>query len=190
MPSTADFKKHLRLLIDGDPYAIVEHTLQSPSARGSATLVRTRLRHLLTGQLIEKTFKAGESFDSPDLSYRPAQFLYSDGDALHFMDEQSYEQFSLAAEGLPDVVPWLVEGLTVRAVHFRGAVATVELPSTMEVEITETEPAVRGNTVSGKVTKRAIVANGAEIQVPLYLEAAERIEVDPREGRFIRRSSN
>jgi elongation factor P len=188
MPTTAEFKKHLRILIDDEPFAIVEHTLQTPSARGSATLVRARLRHLLTGQLLERTFRAGTSFDSPDLTYRPAQFLYSDSDTLHFMDEQSYEQFALPVDAVAGMIPWLIEGTVVRAIHFRGSVASVELPQTLEVEVMETEPAVRGNTASGKVTKRAIVAAGAEIQVPLYLEQGERIEVDPHEGRFIRRA--
>lgn len=187
MPTTADFKKHTRILLDGEPYAVVDHVLQTPSARGSATLVRTRLRHLLNGQLLEKTFKAGEAFESPDLNYRPAQYLYDDGDAVHFMDEESYEQFSLPRDAIADAVPWLVDGIVVRAVHFRGNVATIELPQTLEVDVLDTEPAVRGNTVSGKVTKKATVAGGAEIQVPMYLEAGERIEVDPREGRFIRR---
>ncbi len=189
MPTTADFRKHLRILIDGQPYVVVEHTLQSPTARGSATLVRARVRNLLTGQLLDKTFKAGESFDAPDLVYRASQFLYRDDDDLHFMDEETFEQFSVRAEAVPDVAPWLREGLVVRALHFEGRVATVELPQTMVVEVLETEPAVRGNTAAGKVMKRAVVADGVEIQVPLYLEAGERIEVDPRERRFIRRAT-
>ncbi len=189
MPTTADFKKHLRILVDDEPFAVVEHTLQTPSARGSATLVRARLRHLLSGQLVDKTFKAGTSFGTPDLQYRPAQFLYGDGDALHFMDENNFEQFGLHDEALEDVKPWLTEGTIVRAVHYRGTVATVELPHTLEVDVVDTEPAVRGNTASGKVMKRAVVAAGAEVQVPLFIDAGERIEVDPRDGRFIRRSS-
>ncbi|HHN73682.1 MAG TPA: elongation factor P [Acidobacteria bacterium] len=188
MPTTADFKKGTRLLIDGEPWAVVEHTLQTPSARGSATLVRARLRHLLSGQLLERTFKAGTVFDSPDLTYRSAQFLYADSQDLHFMDEESYEQFALPVAGQADVAPWLEEGMTVRAIHFQGNVAAVELPRTLEVEVLDTEPAVRGNTAAGKVMKKAIVAGGVEIQVPLYLETGERIEVDPLEKRYIRRA--
>jgi elongation factor P len=190
MPTTADFKKHLRILLDGEPYAVVEHTLQTPTARGSATLVRARLRNLLSGQLLDRTFKAGEQFEEPDLVYRPAQFLYRESDDLHFMDEESFEQFSLPAEKVPDVAPWLTDGMVVRALHFEGHVASVDLPRSLEVEVLETEPAVRGNTASGKVLKRAVVADGVEIQVPLYLEAGERIEVDPLERRFIRRAGS
>jgi len=188
VPTTADFKKGLRILLDGQPFALVEHTVQTPSARGSATLVKAKLRNLLDGQLVEKTFKSGASFEEPDLYYRAAQFLYVDDAAVHFMDEESYEQFSLPAEPLADVVPWLREGLVVRTLFFGGQPATFELPKTIEVEVVETEPAVRGNTASGKVLKRAVVAGGVEIQVPLYLEAGERIEVDPYERRFIRRA--
>ncbi len=189
MPSTADFKKGTRILVDGAPFAVVEHTLQTPSARGSATLVRAKLRNLLTGQLLEKTWKAGTNFDSPDLMYRPSQFLYADGDELHFMDEESFEQFALPREQLPEIAPWLVDGMSVRGVSFQGTFATVELAKTLTVEVLETEPAVRGNTAAGKVLKKAIVAGGAEIQVPLYLESGETIEVDPMEKRFIRRAN-
>ena len=105
MPTTADFKKNFRILLDGEPYSIVEHTLQSPTARGSATLVRAKLRNMLTGQLLDKTFKSGENFDAPDLVFRPAQFLYRDGEDLHFMDEESYEQFHLQESRIEEVAP-------------------------------------------------------------------------------------
>jgi elongation factor P len=187
MITTADFKKGLRILMDGDPWAVVEHTTQTASARGSSTLVKARLRNLLTGAIADKSFKSGEGFDEPDLFYRQAQFLYNDGTDLHFMDEESFEQFSLPLESLADTAPWLREGLVCRSIVFQGKVAAVELPKTLEVEVVDTEPAVRGNTASGKVLKRAVVADGVEIQVPLYLETGETIEVDPYEKRFIRR---
>lgn len=188
MPTTADFKKGLRILLDGQPFALIEHTVQSPSARGSSTLVKAKLRNILNGQFLEKTWKAGEMFEEPDLTYRQAQFLYADGDDLHFMDEESYEQFSIPRKTLGESALWLQDGMAVRAIHFQGNVATVELPKQIEVDVIETEPAVRGNTASGKVLKKATVAGGIEIQVPLYLEAGERIEVDVYEKRFIRRA--
>lgn len=168
--------------------AVISHTLHTPSARGSATLVRAKLRNILTGEFLEKTFKSGEAFREPDLVYRQAQFLYSDNDDLHFMDEETFDQFSLPAEKMPELTPWLTEGLSLRAVHFEGQIASVELPKTLEVEVLEADPAVRGNTASGKVLKRAVVAAGAEIQVPLFVEVGEKIEVDPHEARFLRRS--
>ncbi len=188
MPSTADFKKGLRILVDAQPWAIVDHTVQTPSARGGATLVKAKLRNLLSGQFMERTFKAGEMFDDPALTFRQAQFLYSDQDDLHFMDQESFEQFSLPAETVGEIGRWLQSDMEVRAIHFNGEVAGVELPRVLTVRVLETEPAVRGNTASGKVLKRAVVANGVEIQVPLYLEAGEVIEVDPYDKRFIRRA--
>jgi elongation factor P len=188
MPTTADFKKGFRILVDGQPWAIVEHTVQSPSARGGATLVKAKLRNLINGQFLEKTWKAGEAFEEPDLSYRQVRFLYADGEDLHFMDEENYDQFSLPTEALGDMAAWLQDEMVVRAIHFAGRVASIELPKTIEVEVVETEPAVRGNTASGKVLKRAVLKGGAEIQVPLYLESGERVEVDPHEKRFIRRA--
>ena len=188
MITTADFKKGVRVLLDSSPWAVVDFSVQSPSARGSATLVKARFKNLLDGTLLDRTFKSGETFDEPDLFYRQAQFLYDDGSDLHFMDEESFEQFSLPRDRNEDAAPWLSEGLVVRAISFQGQIAAIELPKVMEVDVLETEPAVRGNTASGKVLKRAIVAGGVEIQVPLYLESGERIEVDPHERRFIRRA--
>ena len=188
MPTTADFKKGTRILVDGQPWAVVEHTVQTPSARGGATLVKSKLRNLLNGQFAERTFKAGEAFDDPSLVFRQAQFLYADADEMHFMDQESFEQFSLSIESLDEIAPWLQDGMQVRAIQFNDLIASIELPRVLTVEVLETEPAVRGNTASGKVLKRAVVAGGVEIQVPLYLEAGETIEVDPYERRFIRRA--
>lgn len=188
MISTGDFKKNLRILVDGQPFAVIEHTVQSATARGSQTLVKAKLRHLLSGEFVEKTWKSGELFQEPDLVYRAAEFLYADGTDLHFMDKENFDQFSLPIEDLADQVVWMTEGLEVRAIHFEGKIASIELPKVLVVAVQETEPAVRGNTASGKVLKRAVVAAGAEVQVPLFVESGERIEVDPHEARFIRRA--
>lgn len=189
MPSTAEFKKGVRILLDGQPWAIVDHSVQTPSARGGATLVKAKLRNLLDGQFMERTFKAGEMFEDPALTFRQAQFLYADSADLYFMDQESFEQFSLSADTVGEMARWLRDDMEVRAIHFNGEVAGVELPRVLTVRVIDTEPAVRGNTASGKVLKRAVVAGGVEIQVPLYLEAGELIEVDPYERRFIRRAA-
>jgi elongation factor P len=188
MLSTADFKKGLRILVEGEPFQIMEYNVQTPSARGSATLVKAKVRNLLSGAVFDRTFKAGERFDPPDLLRRPVQFLYRDGDDFHFMDTESYDQFHLGTEKIGDGARWLTDGLALHSTVFNGQVVNVELPRFMEVEVLETEPAVRGNTASGKVLKEAKVAAGATIKVPLYLEAGERIEVDIEERRFVRRS--
>ncbi len=188
MLTTSDFKVGLRILLDGDPYVIMEYTVQSPSARGASTLVRARVRNLLTSAVFDRTFKSGEKFDPPDLARRATQFLYRDGDDLHFMDAESYEQFHLPVEQLGEAARWLSDGLGLHSIVFNGRVVNVELPRFMEVEVLETEPALRGATASGKSVKDAKVAGGAVIKVPVYLEAGERIEVDIEEGRFVRRA--
>ena len=184
---TGDFKKGLRLLIDGDPFELMDYTLQTPTARGSATLVRSKVRNLLTGAVFDKTFKAGEKFEEADLQLRPAQFLYEDGTGYHFMDAESYEQFHLSAEYLGDKTQWLTENANVRSVLFNGSVANIELPQFMEFEIHETDPAVRGDTASGRVMKEARLATGAAVKVPLYMEAGERIVVATETGEFVKR---
>src|SRR5437867_1618646 len=112
MLSTADFKKGLAVLVERVPYLIMDYTVQTPSARGSATLVRIKARNVITGQVQEMTFKAGEKFEEPDLERRKINYLYAEADAFHFMDEESYEQFHLNREALGDSVRWLTEGIT------------------------------------------------------------------------------
>jgi elongation factor P len=188
MLTTADFKKGLRILIEGEPYLILDHTVQTPSARGAATLVKIKVRNLLSGAVFDRSFKSGEKFEPPDLLRRPIQFLYRDGDSFHFMDTESYEQFQLPAERIGDAAPWLTDGMALHSMVFNGEVASVDLPRFVEVEIESTEPALRGATASGKSFKDARVTGGAVIKVPVYLEAGEKIEVDLEERRFVRRA--
>ena len=187
MISTADFKKGLTLLVEGKPYQILDYTVQTPSARGAATLVRVKGRNVITGQVLEMTFKAGEKFAEPDLEKRRINFLYSEGDAYHFMDEESFEQFALDRSTLGDSVRWLHEGTTLRSVVFEGKVMGIELPQFVEMEVVETGPGGRSDMASGKVTKAAKLSNGTEIRVPSYLEAGERVMVDTTTGEFVRR---
>ncbi|HKY32545.1 MAG TPA: elongation factor P [Candidatus Polarisedimenticolia bacterium] len=189
MLSTADFKKGLRILIDRDPYEVMDHTVQTPTARGSATLVKCRVRHILTGAVQDRTFKAGEKFEEPDLQLRPVQFLYRDGEDFHFMDLESYEQFHLGLEGVGAHARWLTDGAGLRSVLFNGSVAGIEMPQFMEFEIESTEPAVRGDTASGRVMKDATLATGAVVKVPLYMEPGERILVATETGEFVKRVS-
>ncbi len=187
MISTADFKKGLRLLIDGEPFALMDYTFQSPTARGSATLVRSKVRNILTGAVFDRTFKSGERFEEPDLQMRPVQFLYRDGTDLHFMDTESYEQFHLTGDQAGDAVRWLTDGAALMSVIFNGSVAGIELPQFMEFEIVETEPAVRGDTASGRVMKDSKIATGAVVKVPLYMEPGERILIATQTGEFVKR---
>lgn len=189
MISTGDFKKGARILVDGDPYEVVDYTVSTPTARGGATLVRTKIRNLLTGAVFDRTYKSGEKFEPPDMQLRPVQFLYRDGSDCHFMDTESYDQFHLPEEQLGDQARWLTDGVTVRSVIFNGNVAGIELPQFMEFEIAETEPGIRGDTASGRVMKDAAIATGAVVKVPLYMEAKERILVATATGEFVKRIS-
>ncbi len=187
MLSTADFKRGLAILVERQPYVIMEYTVQTPSARGAATLVRAKARNVLTGQVLDMTFKAGDRFEEPDLERRKINFMYADGDACHFMDEESYEQFHLDREHLGDAARWLSEGLTLRSIVFEGRVVGVEVPQFVEMEVVETGPGGRSDMASGKVTKSATLQNGTQIRVPVYLEAGERVVVDTTTGEFVKR---
>lgn len=188
MLTTGEFKRGLRVLLEGEPYAVEDFTVQSPSARGAATLVKARLRHIVTGGILDRTFKAGEKFDEPDVAYRQVQFLYNDGEACHFMDQQSYEQFALPADSLGDDAAWLTENLQLTAVVFNGEAVGVTLPSFVEAEVDMVGAGSRGDTASGKNLKEASLTNGKTIKVPLFVEAGEKILVDTRTWEFSKRA--
>jgi elongation factor P len=187
MLTTADFKKGLAILVERQPYLILDYTVQTPSARGSATLIRVKARQVITGQVFDMTFKAGEKFEEPDLQRRRITYLYADGDDRHFMDEESYEQFHLDRAALGDAVRWLRDGITLRSIVFEGRVVGVELPQFVEMKVVETGPGGRSDMASGKVTKSATLENGTPIRVPVYLEAGESVVVDTTTGEFVKR---
>ncbi len=187
MLTTADFKRGLAIQVEGQPYVIVEYNVQTPSARGAATLVRVKARQVITGQVLDMTFKAGDKFEEPDLERRKINFLYADGDEYHFMDETSYEQFHMLGEALGDAVRWLKEGITLKSIVFQGRVAGVEVPQFVEMLVAETGPGGRSDMASGKVTKAATLENGTQVRVPVYLEAGETVLIDTTTGEFVKR---
>ena len=187
MLTTSDFKKGLAIQVEGVPYVIMEYSVQTPSARGSATLVRIKGRNVITGQVLDMTFKSGDKFEEPDLERRKINFMYSDGDDFHFMDEESYEQFHMDRDALAGTVQWLREGVTLRSIVFQGRVVGVELPQFVEMKVIETGPGGRSDMASGKVTKPATLETGTEIRVPVYLEAGESVMVDTGTGEFVKR---
>jgi elongation factor P len=188
MISTGDFKRGLRILVEGDPYVILEVHVQSPSARGASSLSKLKVRNLRTGQVFDKTFRGGDKVEEPDLELRPVQFLYKDDDGFHFMDAQSYDQFTLSGEDLGDSSGYLKDGLDgIRSVVFNGKVISVDLPQTVVLRVTDTAPAMKGATAQAQ-TKPATLETGLVIQVPSYLESDELVLVDTREGRFMSRA--
>lgn len=184
MLTANEFKRGLRVQIDGDPYQILDVHFQSPSARGASTLVKAKIRNLRTGNVFDRTFRSADKVEEPQIELRAVQYLYSDGDSYHFMDTESYEQFTLEAGELGDVASYLLEGLEgLRSVRFNDRVISIELPQTVVMRISQTDPAIKGATAQAQ-TKAATLETGLVIQVPSYLESDELIQVDTREGRF------
>jgi elongation factor P len=188
MITTGDFRRGLAILVEGKPYLITDYSVQTPSARGAATIVRIKGKNIITGQVLDMTFKSGDKFEEPDLERRKINYLYAEGDDHHFMDEDSYEQFHLGPETLGDAVRFLREGVTLRSIVFEGRVVGVELPQFVEFEVTETGPGGRSDMASGKVTKVATLSNGTTIRVPVYLGAGETVVVDTTTGEFVKRA--
>src|SRR5512147_2658551 len=188
MISTSDFKRNLRIQIDGEPYVILDVHVQSPSARGASSLSKIKVRNLKTGQVLDKTFRGGDKVEEPNVELRPIQFLYRDDEGFHFMDTQSYEQFALTADDLGDLGGYMKDGMSgIRSVLFNDKVISVELPNTVVLQVVDTAPAVKGATAQAQ-TKPATLETGLVIQVPSYLEAGELVQVDTREARFIARA--
>ena len=188
MISTGDFKRGLRILVEGEPFVILDVHVQSPSARGASSLTKVKVRNLRTGQVLDKTFRGGDKVEEPNLELRAVQFLYRDADGFHFMDAQSYEQFALSADDLGDAVGYLTDGLSgIRSVVFNERVISIDLPNTVVLRVTETGPSIKGATATAP-TKPATLETGLVIQVPSYLEADELVQVDTREARFVGRA--
>lgn len=188
MINASDFKRGLRIQVDGEPFTILDVKVQSPSARGASTLVKIKARNLRTSQLLDRTFKAADKVEEPQLELRPAQYLYNDGESFTFMDTNSYEQFALTREELGDDADYLIEGLEgIRSVVFNDKVISIEIPQTVTMTVVETDPAIKGATAQAQ-TKPAKLETGLIIQVPSYLETGESILVDTRDARFISRA--
>lgn len=187
MISPSDFKRGQRIELDGEPYAIVDHTTQSGPARSANTLVRAKLRNLRTGQLVDRPFKANDKVKIPDFEIRSVQYLYDDGDNRVFMDTENYDQFGLHHEQVAEEMLFLRANDEARALFFNGSCIGIELPHTVTLEVRETEPGTRGDTVTNAL-KAATLETGVEVSVPLFVNHGDRIVVDTRERRYVRRA--
>ena len=186
--STNQFRNGMHIEVDGDVWRIVEFQHVKPGKGGA--FVRTKLKGLGSGAVVDRTFRAGEKFSRIHTEVKSVQFLYDDGSEAHFMDEQSFEQFHLDRETLQDTARWLREGITLRSVVFQGGVVGIELPQFVEMKVLETGPGGRSDMASGKVTKPATLENGTQIRVPVYLEGGETVVVDTTTGDFVKRVSS
>jgi len=166
------------------PYACLEAEVSSPTARGGQTLVRLKMRNLLTSAVFEKSFKAGDKFKEPDLVLVPASYLYSDGDGSHFLDQESFETLTLNEQMMGNALEFLIEGAMIQLHKFNGNPIGLQLPIFVELAIAHTEPAVRGDSSSGSVTKSARLETGLEIRVPLFIKEGEKVKISTEQGLF------
>lgn len=173
--------------LEGAPCLVLDVSFQSPTARGGNTLVKAKFRNLVSGQVLNNTFKASDRLDEADFARRKGQYLYASGDQGVFMDQESYEQYEIGGDLYADVQGYLLEGGEVTLGVFNEQVVTLEVPQVIELKVTETAPAIRNATATAQ-TKEAILETGISVQVPGYLEAGETIKIDTRECRFVSRA--
>jgi elongation factor P len=183
--STNQFRNGMHIELDGSVWRILEFQHVKPGKGGA--FVRSRLRNLDSGAVVDKTFRAGEKFPRVHTEVKEVQYLYDAGDEVVFMDTDSYEQFSLPHAAVVDALPYLEPSSSVQILWVDRRPAGIQLPSAVELAVAETEPGVRGDTVSN-VTKPAKLETGAVVQVPLFVNIGDRVKVDPREGRYISRA--
>jgi elongation factor P len=185
--STTDIRGGIRLEVEGQPYTVISNEFVKPG-KGQA-FNRIRLKHLLTGRTIERTFKSGEKLDVADVVDTKMRMLYKEQDGIVFMDDNTFEQHTISNANVGEVLNWLKEDLVYAIIFYKGAPVTVEPPTFMELRIIETSPGVRGDTASGRVMKPAILETGAKVQVPIFVEQDEVIKVDTRTGDYVSRAS-
>lgn len=177
-----ELKKKLLIEVEGQPYAVLDVFFATPTARGASTMVRTRLKNLLNGAVLEKTFRTSEKFADPDVEMASVSFLYSDSEGFHFMDDSTYEQFALPEESVGDDKRYLKDGLNLQIFKYKGQAVSLELPQYVELEITYCEPGLRGDTAAGGATKVARLQSGFEVRVPLFMKEGETVRVNTQTG--------
>ncbi|MFZ5586832.1 MAG: elongation factor P [Thermodesulfobacteriota bacterium] len=185
MYSTAEFRRGLRVEIDGKPYVIVEFQHVKPGKGGA--FVRTKLKNLETGQVLEQTFRSGAKVGIPDLEQRFMQYLYQEGEQYVFMDTQTYDQVYILGEYLGDAVNYLMANLELTVMYYKGRPIGVELPTSVVLEVTATEPGMKGDTATG-ATKPATLETGYVVQVPLFVQEGDKLKIDTRTGEYMERA--
>ncbi|MBU1149250.1 elongation factor P [Patescibacteria group bacterium] len=171
--------------VDNQPY-LITYTQHVQMGRGSAIL-RTKLKNLISGQVLEKTYKAGDKIDEADLSYRQSSFLYQENNDYYFMDTESYDQFFLSATNVDGQKDFLKEGLEIKTMLFQNKPVGIELPKKVELKVIQTEPGIRGDTAQGSVTKPAILETGSKVNVPLFINQGDLVRVNTETGQYVER---
>lgn len=186
MVQTNDFRKGLKVLIDNQPYVIVDFQHVKPGKGNQFT--RTKLRNMISGSNLERTFKSGEKFDEPDVTSKTMNFLYKDDAGYHFMEQTSFEQMDLNEEEVGEARFYLTENLQTGILLFNGKPIGVDVPITVVLKVAHTEPGVKGNTVSG-ASKPATMETGLVVQVPLHINEGDKLKVDSRTGEYLERAN-
>ncbi|ADJ27456.1 elongation factor P [Nitrosococcus watsonii] len=183
--STSEFKSGLKVMMDGDPYTIMENEFVKPG-KGQA-FNRVKLRNLKTGRVIDRTFKSGDSLEAADVIETQLQYLYSDGEFWHLMSPETYEQYSADTAAVGDSTKWLKEQDTCTVTLWNGAPLLVSPPNFVTLKVTETDPGIRGDT-SGGGSKPATLETGAVVRVPLFIDVDEVLKIDTRTGEYVERA--
>lgn len=184
MYSTAEFRKGLKIEWEGTPYIIIDFQHVKPGKGGA--FVRTKIKNLINGRVIDQTFRSGEKVDRPDLQEKDMQYLYAEGDRYCFMDNESYEQIYLTAEHLAESKDFLQDNLNLKVIYYKDNPIAIDLPTFVELAVEHTEPGFKGDTASGG-SKPATLETGAVIQVPLFIDVGDRLKVDTRTGTYVER---
>jgi elongation factor P len=182
---TSDIRKNLKMMVDGQPYVVVDFQFVKPG-KGQA-FTRCKLRHLETGSVLDKTFKSGEKIEPADVETRSMQYIYPDGENFVFMDSTTGDQLFLGGDAVGDARQWLTDGMTVEVTLLGDRPIGIEIPAHVELQIVKSEPGVKGDTASG-ATKPATLSTGAIVQVPLFVDEGEWVRVDTRTGAYIERA--
>ena len=188
MLKASQLKKGHVVSIQNQPYRVRDIEVSTPTARGGNTLYRVKFSGIVRGQNFDQTFKSNETLEELDLDRRPVTFLYSDSDSFHFMDAENYEQYSVPADQIEEQRDWLVENMEgLNALMLEGQVMTIELPATVDLEIVETAPVIKGATATNR-NKPATLNNGRVVQVPEYMSPGERVRINTETGKFMARA--
>ncbi len=183
---TSEFRKKAKIIFEGQPWIIVENDFVKPG-KGQA-FNRTKIKNLLTGRVLDKTFKSGETFEEADVSTANMQYLYHDGTRYFFMNTQNYEQIEISGEVMEEASRWIMENAVCEVSFWGEKVIAVTAPTFVDLVVTYTEPAVRGDTANN-VTKKAKLETGAEIDVPFFIESGMKLKIDTRTGEYLQRTT-
>lgn len=183
--STGDIRGGNKVLVEGQPFTVVSNEFVKPG-KGQA-FNRIRVRHLITGRVVEKTFKSGEKLEEADIIETSMRMLYKETDGAVFMNDDSFEQVSISFDKMGTNSQWLLEDQLYGVIFYNGEPVTIEPPTFIEMTITETEPGARGDTASGRVLKPAVTESGAKIQVPIFIDQDEKVKIDTRNGDYVSR---